>query len=99
MLRRFTDNEGVRWRVWDVNPHVNAESRPYIPSRVAAKALPGWLCFESAVERRRLSPIPTGWETRSEQELAAFCSTAQVVPRLARELNETSAGSELPKLI
>ena len=36
----------------------------------------GWLTFESARERRRLSPIPTGWEQASDRELETLCRNA-----------------------
>ena len=36
----------------------------------------GWLAFESKRERRRLSPIPTGWETATDAELERFCRSA-----------------------
>ena len=32
----------------------------------------GWLCFESAGEKRRLSPIPEDWGTCSREELEAY---------------------------
>jgi hypothetical protein len=41
----------------------------------------GWLAFHSATERRRLSPIPEGWEEVSAAELAEFCDRADPVPR------------------
>ena len=42
----------------------------------------GWLAFQSALERRRLVPIPHGWAEDSETQLEAYCSAARVVPRL-----------------
>ena len=36
----------------------------------------GWLAFQSRHERRRLEPIPPGWEAASEAELVALCETA-----------------------
>ena len=43
----------------------------------------GWLAFESDRERRRLSPIPSGWEQASESELERLCqrAAAAAVPR------------------
>jgi hypothetical protein len=29
----------------------------------------GWLCFESPEQRLRVHPVPSGWETCSEEEL------------------------------
>jgi len=47
--------------------------------RARAKlALPdgGWLVFESGTERRRLMPIPPGWEVRSDADLERLCGRA-----------------------
>jgi hypothetical protein len=40
----------------------------------------GWLAFEGAGERRRLSPIPARWEQASDAELIALLAKAAVVP-------------------
>lgn len=32
----------------------------------------GWLCFESAGQKRRLSPIPEDWTACSREELEAY---------------------------
>ena len=36
----------------------------------------GWLAFENPRERRRLSPIPSDWETVSDAELEQMCRRA-----------------------
>ncbi len=36
----------------------------------------GWLCFEAAGQRRRLAPIPSGWEQCDEQALEGYCRRA-----------------------
>jgi hypothetical protein len=41
----------------------------------------GWLCFESVAEKRRLHPIPPGWENGSDAELWQLCSGATPVRR------------------
>ena len=42
----------------------------------------GWLCFESAAgEKRRLAPVPDGWETASYDTLWMWCRAAGEVPR------------------
>lgn len=38
----------------------------------------GWLVFDSGAERRRLTPIPPGWETATEAELEQLCRLAMV---------------------
>ena len=36
----------------------------------------GWLTFESPQEKRRLAPIPAGWEAAPEEELARLWAEA-----------------------
>lgn len=48
----------------------------------------GWLAFKSTSERRRLSPIPPGWEKASESELAALCARASAAAGSHRRLIE-----------
>jgi hypothetical protein len=43
----------------------------------------GWLCFDCADERRRLSPIPENWTTATEEELADYCANAHPVRKSA----------------
>ena len=35
----------------------------------AAEWLQGWLCFQTSGEKRRLAPVPQGWEQSSVREL------------------------------
>jgi hypothetical protein len=51
----------------------------------------GWLTFDSRLERRRLSPIPSGWETAPTSELAAMCSRAATVPGTSNRTIEERA--------
>lgn len=48
-------------------------------SQHAALPQAGWLVFESGSERRRLMPIPPGWEVRSESDLERLCGRAKPV--------------------
>lgn len=42
----------------------------------------GWLCFESTSgEKRRLVPIPDGWETAPADKLWLWCRNAAEVPK------------------
>src|SRR5687768_8418256 len=43
----------------------------------------GWLCFEAAAEKRRLSPIPGDWARCAESELEAYRQMARPVRRSA----------------
>lgn len=56
----------------------------------------GWLCFESASEKRRLTPMPPDWETCSEEQLGRYAGQANPVQRrrTERELPRTSGGGQ-----
>ena len=54
------------------------------PSRTRGRLLPdemaaGWLCFDSPGEKRRLYPIPDGWDESAETELWQMCRDARPV--------------------
>jgi hypothetical protein len=44
--------------------------------------LHGWICFESDGEKRRLCPLPHGWEQASIDELEDFRGRAVPVRRM-----------------
>ena len=46
----------------------------------------GWLCFESGVGKRRLTPIPSGWETLSADALVVLCDNASGVTARSRTI-------------
>ena len=78
MLREFTDDDGITWRVWDVNPSLHERLSP--KSKAVTLRVPeGWLCFESPRERRRLSPIPEEWATIDANTLKRMCAEAEPV--------------------
>ena len=65
MLRAYLDSTGVEWRVWDVFPSAGGSDpvTDTLPGSLKNTAFAnGWLCFESQSEKRRLAPIPAGWE-------------------------------------
>lgn len=43
---------------------------------VASALSSGWLCFESGEVKRRLAPVPPGWSTFNDHELALLCERA-----------------------
>ena len=87
MLRDFTDADGTQWRVWDVNPAVYArDSSEQLKRRLSIP--PGWLCFSSGTERRRLAPIPHGWEVMDATGLCGLCDLAKIVQREDPSLDE-----------
>ena len=92
--RQFTDSAGRTWDVWDVYPTTAAlslsmystgqpERRPDPRDAVAPGLADGWLCFEHASERRRLAPVPTGWNELPPPELELLRDTAAQVQRRA----------------
>ena len=75
-LRSFTDSQGRAWRVWNVVPQ-------YAAARDEEMMTPGlhggWLCFDSGMEKRRLSPIPADWENAENDVLERYCREAMAV--------------------
>jgi len=78
--RLFDDRRGVSWDVWAVYP----EARPSQVSALPGSFQSGWLVFESALEKRRLSPIPGNWQTAASDELERLCEQAEVATRRVR---------------
>ncbi len=71
-MREFIDAAGVRWTVWSTTP---------FSSGVASNLRTGWLTFESSGTRRRLAPIPEGWEEAAVDRLRSYCAAAEAVGR------------------
>lgn len=57
------------------------QTQPRAP--VASAFSSGWVVFQSPSERRRLAPVPPGWEQVDERELRSLCrqATATGKPR------------------
>ena len=93
MLRAFRDSTGVEWRVWEVFPSktsplssADAMSRTSLMGSAYAN---GWLCFESPSEKRRLAPIPAGWEHGGVRQIEEMWKSATIVT--PRRSDPTSA--------
>jgi hypothetical protein len=54
--------------------------------RVKSDLSHGWLAFESKHDRRRLAPIPTGWEALDAPALEQLCEQAASIGRRKRLL-------------
>jgi hypothetical protein len=50
-------------------------------SPVAAEFSGGWLCFETAGEKRRLAPVPEAWERADDETIEHWCGLAKPVVR------------------
>ena len=100
--RVFTDSTGRKWDVWTVVPSrverrerqdatawVGPERRHQEEYRVllGGQWTYGWLAFETAGEKRRLAPIPDGWEAMTPRELDELLEQATLV-RPSRRLAE-----------
>jgi hypothetical protein len=59
---------------------------PTVRLRVSAPLSAGWLCFESATEKRRLIPVPPGWNRMSDRGLEELCARAMAVAKTTRQL-------------
>ena len=71
--RTFQDSEGTEWLVYDCAP------RPDVSRGFAREYQAGWLCFQSATEKRRLVKFPQDWESYSARQLEDLCEAAVIV--------------------
>ena len=96
MLREFTDKKGVEWLVWDVYPTSGEGERYPDPASVFPhrEFADGWLCFESKWEKRRVTPVPLGWNDWSDEQLGDLCAGAGYVSQ-----NGTSAATRVSRSI
>ena len=95
--RQFFDANGLSWDVWDVSPQDlnrveydrRAMSRAHgdAPRPLTASVYPelreGWLCFQSATEKRRFAPIPTEWYDLPDAVLRVMLEVATPAPAAA----------------
>ena len=81
--RAFRDRNGVEWRVWSTIP-----SNPHT---LGGEFGQGWLTFESEVGRRRLAPIPAGWEDAPDSRLELYRQAARETVVRAPRRPESSA--------
>ena len=71
--RTFQDSSGTEWLVYDCAPKGD------VMRGFAKDYQAGWLCFQSANEKRRLVKFPTDWESYSAQKLEELCEAAVIV--------------------
>lgn len=50
---------------------------------VASEFSEGWLCFESDGEKRRLAPVPAGWDEAGPNQLLTWLQAAKRVVKCA----------------
>jgi hypothetical protein len=99
-MRVFRDPDGREWQVWDVVPSRELESgsrrHHYLPPEMAE----GWLCFEAADQKRRLTPFPADWEEKDDAFMHLLCRSAEPVTPRSRSKDDAAhqrseAGSHL----
>ena len=88
-MRILLDAGGVEWTVFEVRRRGPAEKMSYLPERFGE----GWLCFESDVGKRRLTPIPSGWRELGEEDMLRLLTKATPVNR-GRESRDRRTSSE-----
>lgn len=52
--------------------------------RISPEYQAGWLAFQSGVERRRLAPVPPGWDKLDGPQLEQLCEVARPLGRSRR---------------
>ena len=78
MMRQIRDDAGIEWMVYEVSPTSNQwRSIESLPEGYRS----GWLCFESPTEKRRLTPLPSGWQDLTLEQLGGLLLTAALVRR------------------
>ncbi len=94
--RRVRDEE----RTDDTERRKGRERRkpitPVYHAPLAAEFKYGWLCFQTADEKRRLAPIPEAWEQADDETIEQWCCLAKGVPR--RKSDSARAGDGDQKL-
>jgi hypothetical protein len=77
-MRTIADAAGTVWTVFEVKKLRGAGDQwSYLPEQFEN----GWLCFESDVSKRRLTPVPPRWYEYSDKELERLLGAAQPVLR------------------
>jgi hypothetical protein len=96
--REFKDGRGREWRVWDVRPdelHPSTKDETYL----AQLYYTGWLVFENKKgdDKRRLYPIPNGWQELPAAELEVLLEKAEVVPARKLRIEKQATGDAAVK--
>lgn len=90
MPMRMLLHDEREWTVWDVFPTFDARVR--MSGEAADLLVQGWLVFECDVEKRRLGPIPDGWDALPDDDLVLLLESAVPVARRTGEAAGPFAG-------
>jgi hypothetical protein len=80
-MRSITDGTGIQWTVYEVRRPSDDTRWTFLPEEYGD----GWLCFESHISKRRLTPIPSGWRELTDDALLHELREAQPVLRRSSE--------------
>jgi len=99
VIPQLTERRGIERRVQSA-PVEHADRRRDPDRRIIKGRRPnltagldgGWLCFENAREKRRLTPIPKDWTRCTADALDRYLQAAKRAPRpsTAAELNDSA---------
>lgn len=80
-VREFIDSTGRPWKAWDIRPD-DLNPRTKDEDYLAQLYYTGWIVFETRPgdEKRRVYPIPDGWNELPDADLEVLLRKAEVVP-------------------
>lgn len=78
-MRTFRDSNGTAWTVFEVRRQISStgDTRSFLPGGYND----GWLCFESAGAKRRLTKYPQRWREFDDKHLTTLLEQAQPAPK------------------
>lgn len=88
-FRAITDPQGRTWHVRSVFPSTIHHTPACMPPDYRA----GWLAFESGEMKRRLAPIPPGWDLAPDDVLRALLENATEARRSTPSVGSKALGS------
>ena len=97
-MRTFRDPQGTAWTVFEVRRQVSSggDARSFLPGGFND----GWLCFETAGAKRRLTKYPQRWRELTDEELNSLLEAAQPAPkgstRIYDDLGDSSNAQSRP---
>jgi hypothetical protein len=94
------DGRGREWRVWDVRPD-DLNPRTKDEDYLAQLYYTGWMVFESKSgdDKRRLYPIPRGWDELPDAELDVLLQKAEIVPPRKLRTEKRATGDAAAKAV
>lgn len=97
-MKTFRDSTGTEWTVFEVRRQQSSsgDKTSYLPGGFND----GWLCFETAGAKRRLTKYPQPWLELGDDELIKLLDDALAAPKGSRiydDLADPSSGDASPE--